>query len=250
MDPQFNKLAPSRYGLFVYNVNDRYVGKSYDAYGEWKENEVKLFRNFVRDGMVVLDIGANIGQHTLFFAQTVGHQGSVLAFEPQRLFYQTMCANMALNHVAKAYCHNVAVGEKSGKIDVPVRVPWLKDFNFSALPLQGVTYDNCEPIDMICIDQLNLSKCHFMKIEVVGMELAVLKGATDTIRRLRPVLYVENDTIGYLTDEKKNVVREDNKERSRNLIGYLDALKGITRCTSIPTTSSKTRKTCLETWRP
>jgi FkbM family methyltransferase len=220
MEPAFNKLEPTRYGPFLYNVNDRYVGQSYAAYGEWKENEIALFRRFVRDGQVVLDIGANIGQHTLFFAQTVGHQGAVLAFEPQRLFYQTLCANMALNQVVRAYCHHAAVGFASGRLPVPVRVPWLPNFNYSALILHGPEEPDTELVELLCIDDLALRRCDFMKVETVGMEREVLAGAVRTIRDLRPVLYVENDVIGYAAGGG-NVLREDNDARSLALIAQL-----------------------------
>jgi len=168
----------------------------------------------------VLDVGANIGQHTLFFAQTVGHQGAVLAFEPQRLFYQTLCANMALNQVVRAYCRHAAVGAKPGSLQVPVRAPWLENYNFSALLLHGPQESDTEEVEMLCIDQLGLSRCDFIKIETVGMEREALSGALRTIRELRPILYVENDVIGYAA-QSGNVLREDNDTRSLSLIAQL-----------------------------
>lgn len=223
MEPVFNKLETTRYGPFLYNVNDRYVGKSYAAYGEWKENEVALFRRFLREGQVALDIGANIGQHTLVFAQIVGHQGAVLAFEPQRLFFQTLCANMALNQVVRAYCRHAAVGAASGFLPVPVRVPWIENFNYSALMLNGPLEQDTEPVEVVSIDQLALCRCDFMKVETVGMEREVLAGAVRTIRELRPILYVENDVIGYASIGG-NIVRGDNDARSLALIAQLQSL--------------------------
>ncbi len=221
--PAFNRLETARYGPFLYNINDKYVGRSYSSYGEWKENEVALFRRFIRNGQVVLDIGANIGQHTVFFAQAVEHDGAVLAFEPQRLFYQTLCANMALNNVARAYCRHAAVGASPGSLEVPVRAPWLADFNYSALILHGAEESNTETVELVTVDGLQLRKCDFIKIETVGMEIQVLEGAFATIRKLRPVLYVENDVIGYAVKDG-NVLRADNETRSLALIALLRGL--------------------------
>ncbi|TFG83046.1 MAG: FkbM family methyltransferase, partial [Chromatiales bacterium] len=55
------------------------------------------------------DIGANIGTHTLALARLVGQQGLVFAFEPQRIVFQTLCANMALNSLDNVHCINSAV---------------------------------------------------------------------------------------------------------------------------------------------
>ena len=53
----------------------------------------------IQPGDVVIEVGANIGPHTVFLAQHVGPQGLVLAFEPQRILFQTLCANLALNSI-------------------------------------------------------------------------------------------------------------------------------------------------------
>jgi hypothetical protein len=93
----FNRLKACRYGTLLYNINDRYIGQALDLYGEYSEGEVVLFRRIVRPGDIVLDVGANLGAHTIFFSTAVGPRGAVLAFEPQRLVFQALCANMALN---------------------------------------------------------------------------------------------------------------------------------------------------------
>jgi len=225
----FNCLGPARYGQMLYNPNDCYSGRSYKLYGEWKEHEIQTFRPYIQPGMVVLDVGANIGQHTVFFARAVGAKGSILAFEPQRLFFQTLCANVALNSLTKVYTHQAAVGAESapGSVAVPVRSPWIENHNFSALPLWAdYSQEACETIDMIAIDDLHLSRCDFMKIEVVGMEEDVIRGAVRTIQRLKPVLYVENDLLGYDIDQQKSSgeIIKENTVRRHSLVRILAGL--------------------------
>ena len=186
----FNRLKQCRYGLMLYNPNDVVLGRSLDLYGEFSEGEAVLFLEAVKPGQLVLDIGANIGAHTLVFSKAVGAEGHVFAFEPPRLSFQTLFANMALNGITNAACHYKAVGEDIGSIRVPFLDPYVEN-NFGGLGLKG--QQGGEPVEQISIDSLNLNQCHFMKIDVEGMECQVLKGAKETIGRHRPILYVEND---------------------------------------------------------
>ncbi len=188
--PQFNHVKECRYGTVIYNINDAYVGRSFDLYGEFSEGEVEVFRQILTPGSVVLDIGANIGAHTLFFAQAVGPQGAVLAFEPQRIVFQTLCANLALNSVTNTRCYQAALGEAPGKIVVPP-LDYTHQNNYGGLRLGG--YDQGEEVDVLWLDDFALPQCRLMKIDVEGMELSVLRGGQRLIARHRPILYVEND---------------------------------------------------------
>ena len=187
-----NHMRQCRHGYMVYNIHDMYLGRSLDLYGEFSEGEMEVLRKILLPGDICLDIGANIGTHTVFLANTVGANGRVFAFEPQRLVFQTLCANMALNSFTNVHCINAAVGAERGTINVPV-LDFSNTNNFGGLSLD--TGRDGEPVPVVTIDSLNLSSCRLMKADVEGMELHVLKGAIETLRRHRPFLYVENDRI-------------------------------------------------------
>src|ERR1700722_8284406 len=91
------RLKCCRHGPFMYNINDEYIGRALDIYGEFSELENTLFQSLIKPGMTVLDIGANIGVHTVNFAKAATPLGKVIAFEPQRIIYQMLCGNVALN---------------------------------------------------------------------------------------------------------------------------------------------------------
>jgi FkbM family methyltransferase len=177
----------------VFQTNDTYVGRSFDLYGEFSEGEVVLFQHLIRPGQVILDIGSNIGAHTVPLAQLTGPGGRVLAFEPQRIPFYTLCANVVLNNLANVVCHQAAVGEAVGSLSVPELDYWAEN-NFGGLELAR-DYSQCRTytVPVLTIDDLRLHACHFLKIDVEGMEKTVLAGATETIRRFRPILYVEDD---------------------------------------------------------
>src|SRR4051812_31054692 len=96
----FNDIAMCRNGPMLYNKHDRYIGESLRKYGEFSAGECELFRQIVRPGDVVVEVGANIGCHPVDLSRLVGPQGLIVAFEPQRLVFQTLCANLALNSCA------------------------------------------------------------------------------------------------------------------------------------------------------
>ena len=184
------RLKATRYGLMLYPLKDAYVGRSFDLYGEFSEGEVGLFRQLVQPGSVVLDIGANIGAHTVYFASAVGPSGGVVAYEPQRMIHQMLCANLALNGVTNVRALLAGAGRERGIANVPL-LDYTAANNFGGISLE--MGGPSEPVDIIPVDALGLARCELIKIDVEGMEGEVLTGATSTIARFRPVLYVEND---------------------------------------------------------
>ena len=184
------RLKQCRYGPMLYLANDQYIGKSLDSYGEFSQGEMDLLEQVMGTGQVVLDIGANVGTHTVFFAQKVGPTGTVIAFEPQRVLFQILCGNVALNSLTNVDARHAAVGSESGSVNVP-NLNYASVTNFGGVSLEG--NKRGEDVPLLTVDQLNLGACHLMKIDVEGMESEVLAGAEQTIRRCHPLIYVEND---------------------------------------------------------
>jgi FkbM family methyltransferase len=188
-----NKLKTCRHGDMVYQANDLYVGRSLDLYGEFSEGEVAVFRALVRPGDVVVDVGANVGAHTVALARLVGREGSVIAFEPQRVTYYCLCASVALNNLHQVVCVQAAAGEAERTLLVPDLDP-DRDQNFGGLELGGPGAGRAgRKVPVRRLDSLALPACRLIKIDVEGMEREVLAGAAETIRRCRPFLYVEDD---------------------------------------------------------
>lgn len=184
-----------KHGLFMYNRNDAFVGRGLDLYGEWCEFEISLMRLFIKPGDIVIDAGANIGTHTVAFANQVGPTGIVHAFEPQRRNFLMLAGNVALNGLDNVFCHQAAVGDQPGMIRLPPLPPPDTNFNFSAVAIGGGP-DDGETVPLVTLDSLNLPSCRVLKIDTEGMEPQVLGGARDLIARCRPFLYLENNEAG------------------------------------------------------
>ena len=193
--PPLVEIAETPYGPMLYPKADMYIGRSLKEYGEFSSGETKLFRQIVKPGMVVLDVGANIGAHTVPLAQMVGPRGLVLAFEPQRILHQMLCGNLALNSVPNVVAHAMALSDKPGTCRIPA-LDYGKAFNFGAVSIDMAAQGGpvpCEPVPVGTLDQFQLARLDFMKLDVEGFERSVLLGGAQTLSRHRPVLYVEND---------------------------------------------------------
>lgn len=187
---KFMALKACKHGLMLYNVNDMYVGRSLEAYGEWCEQELNLLSDLLEPGQVAVDVGANIGTHTVFFARKVTSTGLVFSFEPQRLVYYNLCGNVAVNALYQVKCLNAAAGSESGTIKVPLLDPTAKQ-NYGGVNLGA--FESGDDIPVIRLDDLELPRCDLIKVDVEGMETQVLEGARDTVSRCSPALFVENN---------------------------------------------------------
>lgn len=185
----FNRCKRCRHGYMTYNINDVHIGRSLDLYGDWAKAETDLFAGILGPGAVVLDVGANIGVHTVYFARAVGPGGRVIASEPQRLVYQTLCGNLALNSLTNVEAINVAVGAASGVLTLPP-LDYRSEHNFGGVRLGN--QEGGEDVSVVTLDSLGLAAVFLIKIDVEGMELSVLRGAQTLLERCRPALYVEN----------------------------------------------------------
>jgi FkbM family methyltransferase len=200
-------LRDWRYGLIAYNRNDQYIGRSLQAYGEYSQIEVAFLERWLRPGDVVIEAGANLGAVTVPLARAVGPRGSVFAYEPQRLVFQLLCCNLALNELGNVVARPSAAGARVGAARVPA-IPPSMAHNFGGVALSADA-EASEPVPVERIDDLGLPACRLIKVDVEGMEAEVLEGARATIARARPLLYLENDRA----------------DRSRALIELVESLE-------------------------
>lgn len=187
----FNRLTKSKNGVLLYNKNDMYIGKSIEKYGEFSELESKLFQQICKDKDIVFEVGANIGAHTVNLSKFVG-KGFVFAFEPQRIVFQNLCANIALNSISNVFTFQEAVGDENGKILIP-ECDFSKINNFGGINIEHSKSGT--PVNKIKLDNFvnKIDRLKLLKIDVEGMEIGVVKGAKELINKFKPIIYIEND---------------------------------------------------------
>jgi hypothetical protein len=173
------KLKLCRYGWMLYG--GPYIGACFDQYGQYSESEISMMRNFVKEGDVVIDVGANIGDLTLPLSRMVGDAGRVYAVESHPETFNVLCANLALNGVRNTMPMNVFIATSDAA-----------DTSGGAWGAHAYTGDVWKP-RFVALDSLELPACHLIKVDVDGKELEVLRSGEMQIERHRPVIYFEND---------------------------------------------------------
>ena len=174
---------------------------------EWAiKNEPEIFwiKSALKTGDVAIDIGANYGLYTYNLSKTVGNDGLVYAFEPIPYTFRTLkriTKIFRLNNVEliNKGCSN-SVGkikfsvplQENGTISAGLAFIDMNEKNRNSRLKKGnhtdvITIES----EIIKIDDLNFKKVSFIKVDVEGAELLVLKGAINTIKDLRPIIMLE-----------------------------------------------------------
>lgn len=201
--PSPNIVVYSKYGPIIVNVNDKFITKCIIATGGWAEHEVELMAQLINNRLnlkqhvMIYDIGANIGTHTLALAKIFGDKITIKAFEAQSAIYNMLCGTVALNNLNNVKCYNNAVSNTNEDIVIPLP-DYMSENNFGGLELiVPNTSDNhdmvkkgTEVVRSITVDSLG-SSVDIIKIDVEGMENLVVDGAKNTIDSSRPICFME-----------------------------------------------------------
>ncbi|MDA4122806.1 MAG: FkbM family methyltransferase [Thaumarchaeota archaeon] len=162
----------------------------------------------IMPGDVVLDVGAHIGSFTLKAAKEVGPEGRVVSFEPSSENFKLLTLNVNSNDYKNAKLFNVAVGSGPGtaKLHLGNRKGTNSLLSDAGAENVGIEEVPIRTLDSVA-DELKLSKVSFVKIDVEGFELEVLKGARNVLSSSHPSLAMETHDFGPSEEEIGNYLR-------------------------------------------
>lgn len=174
------------------------------------------------DGTIALDIGANVGAHTVTFAELVGDTGIVYAFEPQHIVYLQLCANVVTRGLVNVWPGMTCIGEKTQAVKIETR-----DFTETAPVNIGDTHVSAEGQDvmMFTLDDIlaleDKRRVSVIKLDIQGYELFALQGGERRIMKDRPEIFIEiepphltrfgltdNDVLRWLEEHNYACVRD------------------------------------------
>jgi len=143
-------------------------------------------------GMVMLDVGAYVGQFTLVASRAARGAMRVFAVEPTPTVFRQLRKNVHANKCINVTCIEAALSDRPGKATFYC-FPRSHDQN-SLRPLQSSTAHSIEvaveTVDGIA-EQYHVDRIDLIKVDVEGNELAVLNGAKRVLQRFKPLVIVE-----------------------------------------------------------
>ena len=157
----------------------------YDS-GDFYENDVleQISKN-IAPGFTILDIGANIGNHTLYFSKILQAK-QIYSFEPIKETFKKLDYNVKLNACSNVVLYNFALGSSNS---------WGSSDNVSMgnFGAQKIKYSSeKKEFEIKTIDDLAIDKSiDFIKIDVEGFEEEVIKGGLKTIAKNKPLIFIE-----------------------------------------------------------
>jgi len=183
-----------------------HISNSIRRNGEWGKTESTLCRYFTVESKdaAVIDAGANLGGFTLPIAKHLQAMGGrVHCFEPQRIVFQQLCANIFINRLDNVFTYNVALGDSFGQLEIP-ELDFEHSLNIGGLSVDPVFRRQIEvdaenginiknsinnqfgdfKVAKIPLDSIEIfENVRFIKADIEGWELEFFQGAEQTIRR-------------------------------------------------------------------
>jgi FkbM family methyltransferase len=174
----------------------------------YESDILEQLTSYIKGDGDILDVGAHIGGHTLFYSQKRNPQQKIFCFEPQKVMFEICNVNINVNNIQNIETFNIAVGPYDDTIFIDNDFTldhypeWLKvdytgtqGMNFGGL---GVTYkEGGESVRMVALGQFledKTKKVHFIKMDTEGAENGIIFSIQSLIKRDKPILFVEKNT--------------------------------------------------------
>ena len=174
-------------------VRNKYYENKISKVLSTEEPDLFVVKAIIKEGQTVVDIGANFGMYTRFLSEYTGNSGKVISFEPIKRSFLSLRHNVNFLQLQNVDVYQFALSdeEKMVKMEIP-------DYNeggenlYEARISKDTGGKNVEMVKTKILDKVLANrKIHFIKIDVEGHELNVLKGALEILEKQKPVLLVE-----------------------------------------------------------
>lgn len=180
--------------FFIY-FNDLSAPDYY--YNKYEGIETNLIYDIVKPKMIVMDLGANLGFFTLLMGRLVGPEGQVHSFEPNPHIKKRLIENIKVNKDiddGRITINDVALAANKGKTSFYCPIDGHEGFggikNTKRAPVAEKIKLNMDTLDNY-VHENNIKKIDFIKMDIEGGELDVLKGADHILKVFKPIILFE-----------------------------------------------------------
>jgi FkbM family methyltransferase len=167
--------------------------------GGFEPRTLKLYKKIVNKGDIILDIGANIGSHTLPLALNTGKNGKVFAIEPTQYAVTKLRKNLNLNEDLSSnisVCQLMLVADENEHLESGIYSSWPLFHDGKRIhpehkgQLMGTEGAVALTLDKM-VKQMHINTIDFIKLDVDGHEYSVLMGGKETLKASAPIILME-----------------------------------------------------------
>ena len=159
--------------------------------GFFEPQSIALVAQYVKPGMVIMDVGANFGYYAIQMSRFVGSNGFVHAFEPSSRFRERLLEHIRLNHCENIIVNGFGLSDKKQALQLQesVDTATLQWWYESTKPLRQ------EQIQLVTLDSYveehGINRVDFIKVDIDGHEPQFVTGATTTLKQFQPTILIE-----------------------------------------------------------
>ena len=221
MLPRVNLVRADAADFLLFSTADSVSSTIYNT-GSWASPMLTISGMFHQGetAPLILDVGANLGAYAIPIAKEIAAGGGqVYCYEPQRIVYYQLCGNTFLNRLDNLYAFNMAIGAEDGTVTIPaIDYGLSKNIGGFSLDAQATSLLGSVAIDaghqgnavpLARLDSLTFPKGPaLIKIDVEGLELQVLQGATGLLEtHAFPPLLLEAWKLEWFKDRRGELLQ-------------------------------------------
>ena len=199
MNLDFNKpVKINNYKMYLIR-DDPGISKELSIFKSHEPVNTQILSKILKKGMTCLDIGGNIGYYVLLENQLIGNKGKIIAIEPLLQNFTYLKKNILLQKAKNIFTYNFACGDMNGIANFFVN----KKSNGCLVIREGIPPPNpskgtITQVEVRILDQLieelQLEKVDFIRMDAEGYELNILRGLKKTLLKFRPIISLELHT--------------------------------------------------------
>lgn len=181
------------FNLFIDPIFDKGIERRIYNYGTYEAGTLWCFDFFIKPGDVVIDAGANIGLTSIYASKLTGSKGVIYGFEPLNSTFEILCKNISINRIKNIVPSQIALSNYNGKGKIYPNIHINRGAaSFNSNQVEQIPIEVEVKTLNSWVKENNIFKIDFIKIDVEGSELELLKGASELFQHNpKPTICVE-----------------------------------------------------------
>lgn len=217
-----NKLILGKYE-FQTIKNDQGISTELQIYESHEPLTTHLIINELKQDMVCIDLGSNIGYYAVIESNIIGESGKIFAIEPSPVNFPILKLNLENQKKNNFVAYNIGIGDKNEEMEFIISAK----SNWSRIRMNNEKINSEDKVIKIPVKTLNsfvnendIKKIDILRMDVEGFEYSILLGANEVLEKFKPKLFIEIHKM-YLGKEKTYQIFNELKNKKYEIKYYI-----------------------------